>query len=425
MKFGFRGLHVMRTLGMGLMIQALLSASNFAVGLILIRRTTDLQYSYYILAANALLLLTALQTSFVQPYIVRTITVLDAAGRFDIVGALVRANSRWIPILCGIGLLATAGVWAVHAVNLEQTLLMAVALLAGAMALSREFFRITLFAYRRPAAVLRADVVYVTVLIAGAFAATLTTQPAVLAVASAGTAALLGFLILRHAMWVSEPWNKGPTEPILQKIAAAGAWAILGSGIHWLLIQGYSYLVAGVLDISDIAALAATRLTLMPVFVLSGGVSMLLFPMTSRWVHDLGARIAARRLLLLAGGLTALALLYMVLMWLLRDWIFNVLLKKHFVQRDALILLWSAVFLVTLCRDQLATLPAARARFRDMTLMTGVSAIVWLVSSYLAMMKYGPLGAVIGILIGELVNMAGILVMIFKETRHPGIVATC
>jgi O-antigen/teichoic acid export membrane protein len=156
----------------------------------------------------------------------------------------------------------------------------------------------------------------------------------------------------------------------------------------------------------------------MPVFVLSGGVSMLLFPMTSRWVHELGTRAASRRLLLLVAALGAAALIYMATMWLLRDWIFTVILKKNFTQRDPLLLLWSAVFLVTLCRDQLATLPASRARFRDMTLMTGVSAIFWLLTSYLAMLRYGPSGAVMGILVGEFINICGIAFMIFKETRE-------
>jgi O-antigen/teichoic acid export membrane protein len=107
----------------------------------------------------------------------------------------------------------------------------------------------------------------------------------------------------------------------------------------------------------------------------------------------------------------------MVAMWVLRDWIFTVILKKQFSHRDPLLLLWSAVFLVTLCRDQLATLPASRARFRDMTLMTGVSAVVWLVTSYLAMVRYGPSGAVMGILAGEFINICGIIFMVFKETR--------
>jgi O-antigen/teichoic acid export membrane protein len=156
----------------------------------------------------------------------------------------------------------------------------------------------------------------------------------------------------------------------------------------------------------------------MPVFVLSGGVSMLLFPMTSRWVQDVGARGATKRLLLLVAGLGCAALLYMAAMWILRDWIFTVILEKSFPHRDPLLLLWSAVFLVTLCRDQLATLPAAHARFRDMTLMTGFSAVLWLLSSYIGMMHYGPPGAVLGILIGEVVNIGGILFMIFQEARH-------
>ena len=399
-------------------MQALLSGASFAVGLILIRRTSDLQYSFYVLSTNALLLLTALQTSFIQPYIVRSLTTMDTPARHNLVGALIRTNGRWVPILCGGAIAVTAALWAAQVLSTAIALLIAACLLAGGFALVREFFRVTLFAYRRPSDVLRGDLAFVVVLVTGAFLATLTESPALVAVIGIGLAQLTGFLILRKGLWRHEPWNTHTNEHILSKIAAAGAWAILGSGIHWLLIQGYSYLVAGVLDVKDIAAIAATRLTLMPVFVLSGGVSMLLFPMTSRWVQDVGSRGATKRLLLLVAGLGCAALLYMAAMWILRDWIFTVILKKSFPHRDPLLLLWSAVFLVTLCRDQLATLPAAHARFRDMTLMTGFSAVLWLLSSYIGMMHYGPPGAVLGILIGEVVNIGGILFMIFQEARH-------
>jgi O-antigen/teichoic acid export membrane protein len=414
----FRGGGAIRTLGAGLVIQILLSGANFAVGLILIRRTSDLQYSYYILATNALLLMTALQTSFIQPYIVTKLTTLDVAARHNLLGALIRTNRNWVPLICGAAIAVTLGLWAAGLLSTDVTRLVAICLLAGGVALTREFFRVTLFAYQRPQEVLRADLRFVVILIAGAFIATLTAQTAAVAVTGLGLANIVGLLALRRALWRYEPWDTQTREHIMGKIAAAGAWAILGSAIHWLLIQGYSYLVAGVLDIRDIAAIAVTRLTLMPVFVLSGGVSMLLFPVTTRWVHELGTRSATRRLLALVAGLGSAALLYMVVMWLLRDWIFTVILKKSFAQRDTLILLWSAVFLVTLCRDQLATLPAARARFRDMTLMTGFSAVIWLVSSYTAMLHYGPPGAVLGILVGEVVNIAGILFMILRENRH-------
>jgi O-antigen/teichoic acid export membrane protein len=417
--FSFRGGKVIRAFGLGLMMQALLSASNFAVGLILIRRTNDLQYSYYILATNALLLLTSLQTSFIQPYIVSSITQRDQAGRSNLVGALIRGNGRWVPLICGSAAVVVLALWALNVIGTEAAWLIVVSLLAGGTAMVREFFRITLFAFRRPLEVLHGDLTYVVLLIGGVFAATLTPQPALVAVAGLGVAALLGSMVIRSGLWKFEPWSRESTETVFKGMATLGSWAILGSGIHWLLIQGYSYLVAGVLNVTDVAAIAATRLTLVPVFVLSGGVSMLLFPITSRWVHDLGASTAARRLGLLVAALCAAAVLYMVAMWIARDWIFTVLLKKSFEQRDALLLTWSAVFLVTLCRDQLATLPAARGRFRDMTLVTCFSAGVWLVASYSAMIKFGPVGAVAGMLIGELVNVIGIVVMIFKESREP------
>jgi O-antigen/teichoic acid export membrane protein len=298
-------------------------------------------------------------------------------------------------------------------------LLIAVCLIAGGAQLGREFFRITLIAYRRPLEVLRADAAYVAVLVAGAYLATLTPQPALAAIAFVVIASVIGLAILRGGLWSHEPWNPRSSERVFTKIFKTGAWAITGAGIHWLLIQGYSYLVAGILDVKSIAAIAGTRLTLMPVFVLSGGVSMLLFPITSRWVHELGVSVAVRRLVLLVAALAALALVYMVAMWLGRDWIFSALLKKSFPARDSLLLLWSAVFLVTLCRDQLATLPASRGRFRDMTLITGFSAVVWLLASYLALTRFGPPGAVGGILVGEVVNILGIIVLIFRETHQP------
>jgi len=410
---------LVRMFGMGVTMQALLSGANLIVGLILIRRASDLQYSYYILATGALLLATSLQASFMQPYLVTQITRAELPARRELVGSVLRASRRWALWLCAVALVVTAGAGLLRYLNTEQALLISVSLVAAVLALGREFFRMTLFAYRRPLEVLRADLAYVGLLIGGAFAATLGAQPAMLAMGALGLAALVAAAMLRAGLWRYEPWDKaaGGTD-VLKRMAVWGGWSVTGAGIHWLLIQGYSYLVAGVLDVGHVAALAATRLVLMPVFVLSGGVSMLLFPLTSRGVHESGVGVGTRRLVLLVAALAALALCYMGLMWLLRDWIFSVILKKHFEQRDLLLLLWSAVFLVTLCRDQLAMLPAARGKFRNLTLLTGVSAAVWLLASYLAVRTFGAPGAVGGILTGELVNLIGIVVMIALETRH-------
>ena len=56
-----------RLLGSAVVSQALLSAASLVIGLVLIRRTSDLQYGYFILASNAILLLASLQNAFFGP----------------------------------------------------------------------------------------------------------------------------------------------------------------------------------------------------------------------------------------------------------------------------------------------------------------------------------------------------------------------
>jgi len=100
---------LVRMFGMGVTMQALLSGANLIVGLILIRRASDLQYSYYILATGALLLATSLQASFMQPYLVTQITRAELPARRELVGSVLRASRRWALWLCAVALVVTAG----------------------------------------------------------------------------------------------------------------------------------------------------------------------------------------------------------------------------------------------------------------------------------------------------------------------------
>ena len=107
----------------------------------------------------------------------------------------------------------------------------------------------------------------------------------------------------------------------------------------------------------------------------------------------------------MALGLGAMTLCYFALLWLLRDWLFAVVLKKQFAQRDELLLLWGAIFLVIVVRNQLVCLLAAQGRFRILTSLTLVSAVISLGVQLLgnAAVRHG--GALVGMLIGELINL--------------------
>jgi O-antigen/teichoic acid export membrane protein len=408
-----------RLLSSAVISQALLSAANFAIALILIRSTTDVQYGYYILASNAILLLVGLQIGFFSPPLGIRMNRLDRLGRSQLVGGLYRAQYRILPAVGGIAIVIALGLWTTRVLDAHTGPLVLAAAVASLAILHREYFRMVLFAHRRPHDVLRTDIVYVVLMVTGVFAATLTPAPAVAAVLTLGLAATASGILLSQTLRRHESWTTEGSQGILREIAPLAVWPTAGAAIHWTFSQGYIYLVAGMLDVAAVAAIAATRLLLMPVNLVSAGIGSIMLPLASGWLHQHGAPMLLRRLCLMALGLAAATLCYFSVLWLLRDWIFSVVLKKQFAQRDALLMLWGAIFLVMVVRYQLGYLLAAQGRFRALTLTTLVSAVISLAASYWAMLRFGVAGALVGMLIGELISVTGIVIISFRKARQP------
>jgi O-antigen/teichoic acid export membrane protein len=153
----------------------------------------------------------------------------------------------------------------------------------------------------------------------------------------------------------------------------------------------------------------------MPLNLLSTGLGSLMLPLAARWLHAHGPEYVLRRLGSFAAALAGAGLIYFVLLWFCRDLVFDVILKKHFAQRDPLIVLWSAAFLALVMRDQLIYLLVTRARFRTLTSLTTLSAVLSLSAIYLGMRSLGQIGVPLGVLIGELVSVSGITLFSLRE----------
>lgn len=398
--------------------QALLSAASFAVGLILIRRTSDLQYGHYILAASAIALLVSLQNAFCGPVLAARLGRLDLAGRARLVGALLRERQA-VVVAAGLLVVAAALAWsATGARDGRATALLLAGVVASLAILHRECLRLVLFAHRRPQDVLRTDLLYVALMVAGVFAATWTAEAAVFAVAALGLSALASSGLLSRALRRHEPWARTAAPGLLRSVAPLAGWSTAGAAMHWTFSQGYVYLVAATLDVTAVAAIAATRLLLMPVNLLSTGIGSLMLPLATGWLDRHGPALLRRRMALFAAGMAAATALYFAVLWLERDWVFAVLLRKQFAQRDSLLLLWGALFLVMVVRDQFAYVIAAQQRFRALTQLTMASAGLSLLASYAGMRQFGAPGALGGMLVGELISLAGILLLSRQPRQH-------
>src|SRR5580693_2974866 len=91
--------------------QAVLSAGNFIVGLMLIRLTPHAQYAYYVLIITAVQLLAGLQLAFIQPSLVRCLAVADRAARREFVGGAYREQRRRLLFVTAAAVVLLLGLW--------------------------------------------------------------------------------------------------------------------------------------------------------------------------------------------------------------------------------------------------------------------------------------------------------------------------
>ena len=280
-----------RLLSSAITSQALLSAANFAIGLILIRSTSDVQYGYYVLASSAIILLVSMQNAFFSPPLAIRMNRLDRLGRGELVGGLYRAQRRILPALGGIAVVIALGLWYAQVLDVHTGPLVLATAFAALAILHREYFRMVLLTHRRPYDVLRTDIFYVVLMVAGVMLVTLTPAPAVAAVFTLGLAAVASGILLSRSLHRHEPWSTDGAQGILREIVPLAAWSTAGAGIHWAFSQGYIYLVAGTLDVATVAAIAATRLLMMPVNLISTGIGSLMLPLAAGWLHRHGARL--------------------------------------------------------------------------------------------------------------------------------------
>ncbi len=405
-----------RLFGSSIADQAMLSAANFGVGLILIRYAAEAQYGYYILAFNTMMLLTTLQGTFIGTPMVIRLPGLDQAARRQWMGSLLR-DQKWLGAAGGaLALVVALAGWAMGLFDGESTLVLVAAIGLVLAALYREYLRGILLMYHRPQQVLGADAIYVAVLLAGCALAVRTPVAAAGALLAGTMAALACASVLRRVLANDIERDAAPGR--LREIARMGFWAASGGVIYWLFNQGYNFLTAATLDLAAVAALAASRLTLMPINLLLAGMQKQLTPLASDWMHGMGARRTLRRLMLFSLALALFTLLYGAVIWLLRDWIFLDLMRKDFPQRDLLLVLWIGLFVLMVIREPIMMVPLLRQRFRALSAATLVCALIALAISYVGMLQLGPVGAVIGILTGEACYGLAVIVMAWREVRR-------
>lgn len=398
--------------------QVLLSGASFLVGFMLIRRTDDYDYGIFVLVQSAITLATAAQSAWLLGPLAVSAPAKTPEIKRQMVGALEASQTRLLLPLVIVGLLVAGAGYLLQLWSGMESLIVGLGMVVAYVALQREYMRGALLIYSRPDSMLRADIIYVLVLLCGVLAATYGPKPVVVyAVITLGVAAWVGRTAARRSLNRDPGLVASDAKAFWRELRPLGIWGTVGAIIYWIFSQSYNYILATRMDLTAVADVNATRLILMPAIVLTVGVKTLLVPSAAAWLAESGLGRLLRRLLLFIAGILVLDLTYLAFVWFARNWLTHDLMHKDIPDSDRLLLLWAIIAMIGLVRDLLQTSLFALRRLQAMAYLSAASALVSLSLMWYGIGQWGPAGALIGQIAGETVSLLGIVVLIVIAFR--------
>lgn len=297
--------------------QALISVSNFVVGMVLARYVAAEEYAVYVLAFSAFLFLAGFHNSFV----LEPMTVVGPSSyRNRLPGYFGRVIALQSVATVGIALLAVALQWLLpHGIGVSTQVMYGVGTAFPCILLYWTMRRAAYIEGKYAHATIAA-LIYNVVLIASLVtvyqAHALTSGNAFLLQALAGVCASL-YLWLR----LSVAFRTQAEAPSLGQISSQhcgyGRWASATTIVHWLSGEAYYVTVALVLRLEDVAALRAVQNVGAPFAQFVTAMGLLFLPRTAAAFADKGvdgvAAIVKRLVAVFAAG--AAAYMFFICIW--------------------------------------------------------------------------------------------------------------
>lgn len=405
---------IVRKAGISVVDQAMLSAFNFFLGVLLIKRVEQHEYGLYVLATSFVLLVVGVQNALVTTQLTVIAPKKPRSEQREFAAALAFGQFiYWLPaaITAG-GLLLLLGHFAAIPADLNRVLFIGVFTALGTLV--REFARGYYFHRMNPAAVFRVDSTYLAVALLMIGAAVFLPLPYLhiwaLAIVGFSAVAAATFDVFRIGR--AAPLSNKRIFSAIRECWVNGKWALLGVFVTWLQTQCYVFLIVTLLGADEMAVTHSARLMLMPVALLNMSFSMIF---RAKWAHDWhGERpkkvFSSAIALFLAVASTIVV--YSSLLLVFQEHIIGLVFRREYLQAGSYIHLWALIFAIQAARNIASLLLQVFEKFKFLTLVNAVTAIVTIVLGLLLIPSLGAKGSLISMAVGELFLAAVLLVQV-------------
>lgn len=408
--------------------QALLSALNLVLGLVLIRLATKTTYGIYSQIFVAGIFAATLLDALITGPMTTLAPGQTPVQRHRLVVFLYRFQLRasaLMALLFGACAAMLAVLFAPEVDPLWLGLGFAVYVFAGAL---REYRRSVGFIEGQSPQVLLMDLGYAVLAALGA--ALLAYRgwlnvPAIFMVL--GTANFV--VLLKPARWMqsgSQADGKALTPSAERQAyrAAVGAiwqrgrWAMPGALVAWATNYGYLYISAAALGAAAAADLNASRLLLMPIALSVTAWSRVARPVASRlfaahhW-HALDKLTWAS-----VACIELLTVVYVALLWWALPWLEQHVLGTKYAGLEPLILAWGGYFAVNAARWIGSSWLTSNDSYAILLISGVASLVIMLIATAVLLPRYGIWGAILALVVVEAVDLVLIWGWMLPHTRR-------
>lgn len=380
----------------------LFSATNFAVGVLLIRRTPDAEYGLYVLAHSVILLTIGFQNALITTPMLVMAPKQEPSERQNFISTLGKTQYLiWLP-LCVVTLLASVLSYQFGVDSETAWIIFAIAIVA-LFVFAREFMRHAFFVYMLPQNVFLVDIVYAALFLGAVYSfTTVSPSPALYTIIAMGAAGLLagifGFVLFSRRIGWKFTWDISS----LRITWRHGKWALMGVCVTWLHNQGFLYLLTALEGIGEVASVSASKLLLMPITMMMAGIIPIIKPRGAAWLATGNKPKLLQITALLTGGVLLVAVVYSGILLFEQKRISGFLFNKEIAHMNSLLLLWGVVFITQIVRTSLSMLFQIFERFRTLFYIGTLAAISSLSIGYWTIHTFGTLGSLVGLIVGEM-----------------------
>jgi O-antigen/teichoic acid export membrane protein len=389
----------------GVADQALTSAENFAVGVILVRNCTKAEFGLFALGYGILVLGWSLIAALITAQMAAALSrdSLSPQDRQIQCGSLLRRLLVACIVTTSGGYLLTLLVSELHIVPSFDTnywLLLSAALPGMCL---RDFMRRYFFQERSEARALVMDAAALSLTIAtlGAMVALHATR---LHSVAAATLALGGLAV---GIWgiitggLSPYKRGGGALGGLSSLWRAGRWNIGATLVSWIQNQAYTFFVTAMIGLSGLATANAPRVLLTPVTLLSTGLALPLLPRLAKQRTNLHTVVSIRSAFALLAMTFVFVGFYTLTLWLARAAFIPLILGNRYNDVWPYIVAWAIANAFTNVRIYYSTFLLAKGGFRQLAVANLLSAVVVIGLTGPLIHFLGALGSIYSVAAGE------------------------